>query len=119
MDIPEFFEGMLPAVIAHRKDTFDAKKGVLSIAVHGVGEWTIRFGDHRAEDAISTGVELDADLVVAIDKDAFFKLLGGEKLTEKDRKPVTLGDPSLLDRLGRLLWAPARGGLGARLDAKL
>jgi hypothetical protein len=106
-----FFDEDLPRLMAARAELFNQQHGVLSVIVEGVGAWTLRFGDHAAEGALTPGAVLDGDLLLGFDAECFVRLLEGDAGV----RPVVLGDARLLERLGRLLLPAARGGLGARL----
>jgi hypothetical protein len=106
-----FFTSTLPRLMALRADVFDRLSGTLSIGVHGVGDWTITFGDHRRPDAVRAESSLDADCVAVFTPAGFDALLAGRA----ERPVAMLGEPKLLARLGQLLQEPARGALGARL----
>lgn len=114
LDVREFFDGMLPAVIATRSEVFDASDQTACLIVHGVGAWTLKLGDHTAADAIRPELDFDADLVATWSEEGFTALLAGESESERI-SPIVMGDASLLSKLGHLLQPPARGGLGARL----
>lgn len=105
-----FFESSLPRLIRERGAAFDRTRGTLSIIVHGEGQWTITFGDHRNPRAVTRDVNLDADCVVAFSISTFNQLLDGAL----KQPPPALGDAKLLGRLGQLLVDPARGALGVR-----
>lgn len=110
-----FFEAMLPAIIAQHRDAFDAGAGRLCLTVHGVGSWTLTFGDHRADDALVERMDFDADLLLTFSAAGFAALLAGQPLDPQAGQFVYMGDMHLLGLLGRLLVPPARGGIGARL----
>jgi hypothetical protein len=111
----EFFGAMLPAIIATRRDLFDAAPGRLCVVVHGVGAWTITFGDHTSKTAVEPQLDFDADLVATFTPKGFETLLAGEALDVEHGEPVWMGDLKLLDRFGRLLVPPSRGGIAARI----
>ena len=114
MDVLTFFEQALPKVVSSRSQLFDAGRGVVCIIVHGVGAWTLRFGDHAAPDAIEATLDLDADLVVTWSEDQFQLLLSDNPDAEAVM-PLHIGEVTLLSQLGNLLMPTAQGGLGARL----
>lgn len=114
MDVRTFFERALPDILKTRGMLFDRGRGVVCIIVHGAGAWTLRFGDHKAANAIEETLDLEADLVVTWTVRQFEELFGGAPEPEAVR-PVHMGDASLLSQLGNLLLPPARGGLGARM----
>ncbi len=110
-----FFEAMLPDIIELHRDAFDRGAGKICVTVQGVGSWTLTFGDHGASEALVARLDFDADLLLTFSAAGFAALLGGDPLDAESGQFVYLGDIHLLELLGRLLIAPARGGIGARL----
>lgn len=111
----EFFSGMLPAIIAERAELFDRTDGSVCVMIHGVGQWTVRFGDHAAADAVCDEADFDADLVLTWTDTQFQMLLSGQAADAEAVAPIFIGDISLLEKFGTLLVPPAKGGLGARM----
>ena len=109
-----FFSDALPAVIEMRAALFDRAQGRVCIIVHGVGAWTITFGDHKSPTALVPALELEADLVCTWSADQFDLLLSGNASDPEQLKPIALGDVRLLQKVGNLLQPPAKGGVGAR-----
>lgn len=107
-----FFEGALPAVMAHRGEAFDRSAGSLALHIDGCGSWVIRFGDHTSAQALVEEASLDADCVAVFTTAAFALLLDGKAPRPA---PAVVGDVDMLQQLGLLLLGPAKGGLGARL----
>ena len=113
IDVPgieEFFEELLPAAIARQPQNFNAVEATISINVHRVGAWSIYFGDHLDPDAVEEGLDLEADLIVTFTEEGFEEVLAGD-FPEDPNEPLLLGDPTLLERFGRLLLPPVKGGL--------
>lgn len=109
-----FFNEMLPTIIEEREDAFNrGGEGRISVLVHGVGAWTLSFGDAKHACAVVPAPDFDADLVVTWTDAQFQRLLAGEN--GEDLAPLHIGDTKLLERLGTLLQPPAKGGLGARM----
>ena len=115
MPTREFFSGMLPAIIAERAELFDRTDGSVCVMIHEVGQWTVRFGDHAAANAVSDEADFDADLVLTWTDAQFQSLLSGQAADTEALEPVFIGDISLLEKFGTLLVPPAKGGLGARM----
>lgn len=109
----DYFERTLPALIQERRALFDRFGGTLTVYVEGEGAWTVRFGDHRAPNALTREGDLDADCVASFSGPGFSRVLEGTA----DAPPAVIGDPKLLARLGQISTTPGRGALGARLAA--
>ncbi len=115
VDTMTFFERALPAVIEKRSLLFDRNRGSVCIIVHGVGAWTLRFGDHAAPDALSAELSLEADLVLTWSQDVFESLVSGTFSSAEELVPVAMGDTALVEKVGNLLMPAAKGGVGAML----
>lgn len=113
MDAARFFELALPRRIQEHPVLFDSVAATVSISVHGVGAWTVRFGDHTAPSALEAKLDLDADLVLSLTEAQFAGLFDAEQ--PRASAPAFVGNTKLLGILGRLVQPPAKGGLGARL----
>lgn len=109
----EFFAGFLPAALASHRDAALAMRGSICVNVHGEGSWVVRFDADGAQ--VEEGLALDAELVVTFSAARFAELLRGEALDPEADDPICLGDTAMLERLGRLLMPPARGGVAARV----
>jgi hypothetical protein len=107
----ERFMAALPEVA--RGGRAVAGAGTLALFVQDAGAWTVDFGGARTGRLeVRAGASLDADCVLVLGREDFDRLLGGEA----PRRPVVQGDPALVSALGRVLTAPVRGALGARLS---
>lgn len=115
MIVRDFFEIALPEIIKAQQRLFDAVDGSICIVVNGVAGWTVRFGDHTSELALTETMDLDADLIATWSEPSFTKLIQESYGDVSEVTPIVIGDEKLLRRFATLLQPAARGGLGAQL----
>ncbi len=101
----DFFERVVPAMIAKNRMAYQRHRGTICFWVYEVGSWTIRFGEKDVGRAVTAETNFGADLVAGFKKDTFARFLAGEEI-EPDKGCYFEGDVSLLGRLGRLLEMP-------------
>lgn len=109
----EFFEEFIPAAVEAHEEMATTIEGSVCMIVQGEGAWTLRFMRGRLE--VEEEIDFDADLVATFSAERFEDLLRGRSLDPDSEDPICLGDTTLLERLGRVLSPPSRGGLGAQL----